>query len=69
MELKKNYAFDVEIVKKPEVNIFSNLFFPKYPFVMIGKEVIYRGREEPIENLAQRILEQLEKGTIFREEG
>ena len=50
-ELKKTYAFDVEIVKKTSFGLFQRASLPKFPSIEIDGKVVFEGMppaNEPI---------------------
>jgi len=42
-ELKKKYAFDVEIVKKTSFGLFQRASLPKFPAIEIDGQVVFSG--------------------------
>ena len=42
-ELKKKYAFDVEIVKKTSFGLFQRASLPKFPSIEIDGQVVFEG--------------------------
>ncbi len=50
-ELKKKYAFDVEIVKKTSFGLLQRMSLPKFPAVDIDGMVVFEGRDISAEEL------------------
>jgi len=42
-ELKKKYAFDVEIIKKTSFGLFQRASLPKFPSIEIDGQVVFTG--------------------------
>lgn len=55
MELKKKYAFDVEIVKKTSFGLLQRVSLPKFPSLEIDGQVVFSGCDITIEQLEAAI--------------
>jgi hypothetical protein len=58
-ELKKKYAFDVEIVKKTSFGLFQRATLPKFPSIDIDGQVVFSGCDITIEQLEAAIKQRL----------
>jgi hypothetical protein len=56
-ELKKTYAFDVEIVKKTSFGLFQRASLPKFPSIEIDGKVVFEGCNITREQLEAAIKE------------
>jgi len=54
-ELKKKYAFDVEIVKKTSFGLLQRASLPKFPSIEIDGQVVFSGCDITIEQLEAAI--------------
>lgn len=54
-ELKKKYAFDVEIVKKTSFGLLQRVSLPKFPSLEIDGQVVFSGCDITIEQLEAAI--------------
>lgn len=54
-ELKKKYAFDVEIVKKTSFGLMQRMSLPKFPAIEIDGMVAFEGRDVTAEELEAAI--------------
>jgi hypothetical protein len=54
-ELKKKFAFDVEIVKKTSFGLMQRMSLPKFPAVEIDGTVVFEGRDIMVEELEREI--------------
>ena len=54
-ELKKKYAFDVEIVKKTSFGLFQRASLPKFPSLEIDGQVVFSGCNITTEQLEAAI--------------
>jgi hypothetical protein len=54
-ELKKKYAFDVEIVKKSSFGLMQRMSLPKFPAIEIDGTVVFEGRDITAEELEAAI--------------
>ncbi len=54
-ELKKKYAFDVEIVKKTSFGLFQRASMPKFPSLEIDGQVVFSGCNITTEQLEEAI--------------
>lgn len=58
-ELKKKYAFDVEIVKKTSFGLFQRASLPKFPSIEIDGQVVFSGCDIKNEQLEAAIKQRL----------
>jgi hypothetical protein len=54
-ELKKKYAFDVDIVKKSSFGLMQRMSLPKFPAIEIDGTVVFEGRDITAEELEAAI--------------
>ena len=54
-ELKKAYAFEVEIVKKTSLGLLERMSLPKFPAVEIDGTVVFEGCDVSRDQLAEAI--------------
>ena len=54
-ELKKKYAFDVEIVRKTSFGLFQRASLPKFPSIEIDGQVVFTGCDMTSEQLEAAI--------------
>jgi hypothetical protein len=54
-ELKKNYVFDVEVVKKTSFGLFQRAALPKFPAIEIDGKVVFEGCDITREQLETAI--------------
>ena len=54
-ELKKKYAFDIEVVKKTSFGLLQRVSLPKFPAVEIDGTVVFEGCDITTEQLESAI--------------
>ena len=54
-ELKKKFAFDVEIIKKTSFGLFQRVSLPKFPSIEIDGKVVFEGCDITQEQLEAAI--------------
>ena len=54
-ELKREYTFDVEIVKKTSFGLFQRASLPKFPSIEIDGQVVFSGCDITTEQLETAI--------------
>ena len=54
-ELKKRYAFDIEVVKKTSFGLLQRVSLPKFPAVEIDGTVVFEGCDITTEQLEAAI--------------
>jgi len=54
-ELKKKYAFDIEVVKKTSFGLLQRVSLPKFPAIEIDGTVVFEGCDITAEQLEAAI--------------
>jgi len=54
-ELKKKYAFDLEVVKKTSFGLLQRVSLPKFPAIEIDGKVVFEGCDITAEQLEAAI--------------
>ncbi len=54
-ELKKTYAFEVEILKKTSFGLFERLSMPTFPAIEIDGKIVFQGCDVSREQLEEAI--------------
>lgn len=56
-ELRKKYAFDVEVVKKTSFGLFQRAALPKFPAIAIDGTIVFEGCNITREQMEAAIVE------------